>query len=71
MMGTQSADAGPEPNHTRDQTRRSNLAFQQVITGSATDAALLAVVDALAEIARETGAAQVNEQPPGVVKDDH
>ena len=46
-----------------------NRATRQIITGSATDAALLAVVDALAEIARETGAAQVNEQPSGVVKD--
>ena len=46
-----------------------NRAARQIITGSATDAALLAVVDALAEIARETGAAQVNEQPSGVVKD--
>ena len=69
MMGTQSADAGPEPNHPRDQTRRSNLAFQQVIADPATDAALLAVADVLAEIARETGGPLAQEQSLRVVKD--
>ena len=49
--------------------KKVELALKQVVADPATDAALLGVADVLAEIARETGAAQVNEQPPGVVKD--
>ena len=59
----------PRGRRPADTPKKVDLALKQIITGSATDAALLAVVDALAEIARETGAAQVNEQPSGVVKD--
>ena len=45
-------------------------AARQIITGSAIEAALLGVADVLAEIARETGGAQVQEQPPGGLRDD-
>ena len=62
---------GPERNQSRsNQEHRSNLALQQVIADPATDAALLGVADVLAEIARETGGAQVQEQPPGGLRDD-
>ena len=72
MMGTQPADTGPERNQSRsNQARRSHFALKQVIADPAIDAALLGVADVLAEIARETGGAQVQERPPGGLRDDH
>ena len=51
-------------------TKKVDLALKQVVADSATNAALLGVADVLAEIARETGGAQVQEQPPGGLRDD-
>ena len=50
--------------------KKVNLALKQVVADPATDAALLGVADVLAEIARETGGAQVQERPPGGLRDD-
>ena len=47
-----------------------NRAARQVVADQASERALLSIVDVLAEIARETGAAQVQEQPPGGLRDD-
>ena len=69
--GRRPADTGPERNQSRsNQARRSHFALKQVIADPAIDAALLGVADVLAEIARETGGAQVQEQPPGGLRDD-
>ena len=50
--------------------KKVDLALKQVVADQAIERALLSVVDVLAEIARETGAAQVHEQPPGGLRDD-
>ena len=47
-----------------------NRAARQVVADQASERALLSIGDVLAEIARETGAAQVQEQPPGGLRDD-
>ncbi len=71
MMGTQPADTGPERNQSRsNQASRADVPPGHVVVDQATDLALLNVVDVLAEIARDSGAAQVQEQPPGGLRDD-
>ena len=62
--------AGPEPNQPRNQAHRANRAPRQIIPGSATDAALLAVVDVLSEIARNNDVPLLQEQPRGGLRDD-
>ena len=69
-MIRQPADTGPERNQScSNQARRSHFALKQVVADPGTDAALLGVADVLAEIARETGGAQVQEQSLRGVKD--
>ena len=64
------AGTGPERNQSRsNQASRADVPPGHVVVDQATDLALLAVVDVLAEIARETGGAQVQEQSLRGVKD--
>ena len=68
--GRRPADTGPERNQAGNRGNGLDFAAKQIIANRAIDAALLRVVDVLAEIARESGAAQVQEQPPGGLRDD-
>ena len=71
MMGTRPADTGPERNQSRsNQASRADVPPGHVVVDQATDLALLGVADVLAEIARESGAAQVQEQSLGGLRDD-
>ena len=68
--GRRPADTGPERTQAGNGGNGLGFAAKRIIANRAIDAALLTVVDVLAEIARETGAAQVHEQPPGGLRDD-
>ncbi len=64
------ADTGPERNQAGNGGNGLGFAAKRIIANRAIDAALLRVVDVLAEIARESGAAQVQEQSLGGLRDD-
>ena len=61
---------GPERNQAENGGNGLDFAPKRIIANRAIDAALLRVVDVLAEIARENGAAQVQEQSLGGLRDD-
>ena len=66
--GRRPADTGPERNQAGNRGNGLDFAAKRIIANRAIDAALLRVVDVLAEIARETDVTLGREQSVGEVK---
>lgn len=67
--GRRPADTGPERNQAENGGNGLDFAANRIIAIRVIDAALLGVVNVLAEIARETGGALAQEQSLRGVKD--
>ena len=67
-MIRQPADTGPERNQAGNRGNGLDFAAKQIIANRAIDAALLRVVDVLAEIARESDVTLGREQTVSEVK---